>query len=121
MHRPGLSDNLRSPSGVVAFVTEPSHAETEVGCLRINEMRAQFPIATGTWYHVMSFDITQCHERSIPGMSQTDNLKAGVHTIVSRGLRAGGASAQWQHLPTPADVRFWVTCRLISLAHRHRS
>jgi hypothetical protein len=38
--------------------------------LRINDMRAQFPIATGIWYHVMSFDITQCHERSVPELSQ---------------------------------------------------
>jgi hypothetical protein len=29
-------------------------------------MRVEFPIATGTWYHVMSLDITQCHERSVP-------------------------------------------------------
>ena len=27
-------------------------------------MRARFPIATTTWYHVMSFDITQCHDRT---------------------------------------------------------
>ena len=48
----------------------PLPCETEVGCLQINDMRVEFPIATGTWYHVMSLDITQCHERSVPKLSQ---------------------------------------------------
>src|SRR5258708_39268155 len=48
----------------------PLPCETEVGCLRINDMRAVSPIATRTWYHVMSFDITQCHERTVPKLSQ---------------------------------------------------
>ena len=34
-------------------------------------MRAAFLIATGTQYHVMSFDITQCHDRTVPKLSQT--------------------------------------------------
>ena len=33
-------------------------------------MRARFPFATGTWYHVMSFDITQYHDRTVPELSQ---------------------------------------------------
>jgi hypothetical protein len=37
-------------------------------------MRMQFPIATGTWYHVMSFDITQCHDPTVPKLSQ----RAGI-------------------------------------------
>jgi hypothetical protein len=36
----------------------PLPCETEVRGFRINDMRVQIPIATGTWYHVMSFDIT---------------------------------------------------------------
>src|SRR5439155_8160072 len=48
----------------------PLPCETEVGCLRINDMRAKTPIATGTCYHVMSRDITQCHLRTVPKLSQ---------------------------------------------------
>jgi len=44
--------------------------ETGVGDLRINDMRAGSPVATGTSYHVMSFDITQCHDRTVPKLSQ---------------------------------------------------
>jgi hypothetical protein len=32
-------------------------------------MRAETPIATGTWYHVMSLDITQCHDLTVPKLS----------------------------------------------------
>src|ERR1700733_1173823 len=49
----------------------PLPCETGVWGLRINDMRAEAPIATGTWYHVMSLDITQCHFRSVPKLSQT--------------------------------------------------
>src|SRR5262245_60686073 len=38
----------------------------EVGCLRINDMRAGFAVATGTRYHVMSFDITRCPRPHCP-------------------------------------------------------
>src|SRR5215831_16126703 len=48
----------------------PLPCETEVGCLRINDMRAECPIATRTSYHAMSFDITQCHDRTVPKLSQ---------------------------------------------------
>src|SRR5215470_2351776 len=44
--------------------------ETEVGCLRINDMRGVFPIATRTCCHLISLDITQCHERTVPKLSQ---------------------------------------------------
>ena len=44
--------------------------ETEVGSLQINDMRAETPIATGTWYHVMSLDITQCHDLTVPKLAQ---------------------------------------------------
>jgi hypothetical protein len=37
---------------------------------RINDMRAGFPVATGTYYHVMSLDITQCHDPIVPKLSQ---------------------------------------------------
>jgi hypothetical protein len=43
--------------------------ETGVGCLQINDMRDASPVATGTRYHVMSFDITQCHDRGVPKLS----------------------------------------------------
>jgi hypothetical protein len=33
-------------------------------------MRAETPIATGTWYHVMSLDITQCHDLTVPKLAQ---------------------------------------------------
>lgn len=33
-------------------------------------MRGDFPIATGTWCHVVSLDIAQCHDQSVPEMSQ---------------------------------------------------
>src|SRR5215470_6671780 len=33
-------------------------------------MRAVLPIATGTYSHVMSFDITQYHELTVPKLSQ---------------------------------------------------
>jgi len=36
----------------------------------INNMRAVSPIATGTWYHVTSFDVTQCHDLTVPKLSQ---------------------------------------------------
>jgi hypothetical protein len=36
----------------------PLPCETGVRGLRINHMRVQFPIATGTWYHVMSRNVT---------------------------------------------------------------
>src|SRR5207302_4609544 len=48
----------------------PLPCETEVVGLRINDMRAWIPIATRTCYHVMSFDITQCHDRTAPKLSQ---------------------------------------------------
>jgi hypothetical protein len=48
----------------------PLPCETGVRGLRINHMRAELPIATSTWYHVMSRDITQCHDPSVPELSQ---------------------------------------------------
>jgi hypothetical protein len=33
-------------------------------------MRAECLFATGTWYHVVSFDITQYHDRTVPKLSQ---------------------------------------------------
>jgi hypothetical protein len=38
-------------------------------------MRAETPIATGTWYHVMSLDITQCHDLTVPKLSQRSLLR----------------------------------------------
>jgi hypothetical protein len=32
---------------------------------------AESLVATGTWYHVMSFSITQCHERRVPKLPQS--------------------------------------------------
>jgi hypothetical protein len=56
----------------------PLPCETEVGCLRINDMRLATPVATSTWYHVMSFDITQCHECAVPKLSQRSLGSAGA-------------------------------------------
>ena len=49
----------------------PLPCETGVGGLRINDMRVVSPIATRACYHVMSLDITPCHERTVPKLSQT--------------------------------------------------
>jgi len=48
----------------------PLPCETEVGCLWINDMRAVPPIATRTCCHLISLDITQCHSRTVPKLSQ---------------------------------------------------
>ena len=70
----------------------PLPCETGVRGLRINDMRGGFPIATGTWYHVMSFDITQCHELSVPKLSQltTPSVLAPcnlLHSLLQHPLR----------------------------------
>jgi hypothetical protein len=69
----------------------PLPCETEVGCLQINDMRVEFPIATGTCYHVMSRDITQCHFRSVPKMSHTRDwqglLMTRLQPVVTGGFR----------------------------------
>jgi hypothetical protein len=64
-------------------------------------MRAQFPIATGTWYHVMSFDITQCHERSVPKLSQTIRFRARIQGVRNgaRDDRSPKAVVQRLHSP----------------------
>jgi hypothetical protein len=49
----------------------PLPCETGVRGLLINSMRDRFPVATRTCYHAVSLDITQCHARSVPGLSQT--------------------------------------------------
>jgi hypothetical protein len=48
----------------------PLPCETGSKGLQINHMRAELPIATSTWYHVMSRDITQCHDPTVPELSQ---------------------------------------------------
>ena len=42
-------------------------------------MRAEIPIATGTWYHVMSRDITQCHDLTVPKLSQRPLSRRAAH------------------------------------------
>src|SRR5262249_23223607 len=56
----------------------PMPCETEGRGLRINRMRGQTPFTRGAWYHLMSFDITQCHDRSVPELSQ----RPGIHRNV---------------------------------------
>jgi hypothetical protein len=48
----------------------PPPCETDGRGLRIKDMRAQTAFATGGWYHVMSFEITQCHFLSVPDLSR---------------------------------------------------
>ena len=48
----------------------PLPCETRGMGLRINDMRADSPIATGICYHVVSRDITQCHDPTVPKLSQ---------------------------------------------------
>ena len=55
----------------------PLPCETGGRGLRIKDMRARTPFATGTWYHLMSFDITQCHFRSVPELSQSPQEPRG--------------------------------------------
>jgi hypothetical protein len=55
-------------------------------------MRVQFLIATGTWYHVMSFDITQCHDLTVPKLSQRLRSRRAAHdslAIVHERLVSG--------------------------------
>ena len=47
-----------------------------------HDLRAEAPIATRTCCHVMSFDITQCHDRTVPKLSQ-------LATPNSRLMRGG--------------------------------
>src|SRR2546421_513107 len=75
-------------------------------------MRAGSPIATGTWHHVMSLDITQCHDRSVPGVSQADDLAAALLAVVTWGLRAGGASAIADAFSRTCGRPVSATCRL---------
>jgi hypothetical protein len=42
-------------------------------------MRVQFPIATGTCYHVMSLDITQCHDLTVPKLSKSPLSQRAAH------------------------------------------
>src|SRR5262249_30907229 len=46
-----------------------------VGCLRINDMRGGDPVATRTCCHLISLDITQCNDRSVPKLSQNDEVE----------------------------------------------
>jgi hypothetical protein len=48
----------------------PMPCETGVRGSRIKDMRAASPVATNTWYHGMSFDITHGHARTVPKLSQ---------------------------------------------------
>ena len=72
----------------------PLPCETGVWGLRINDMRVHFPIATGTWCHVMSFDITQCHDLTVPKLSPH-------HYHDGRQLRLGTDS---RHSRTPVGL-----------------
>ena len=68
----------------------PLPCETGVGCLR--DMRVPFPIATRTCYHPMSPDITQCHDRTVPKLSQlaTPSVSAPrdlLHSLLQDSFR----------------------------------
>ena len=59
-----------------------------VGGLWIKDMRAQTLFSTVHWYHLMSFDITQCHFRSVPNCPSTrGRCREGVG-------RAGAGASQ---------------------------
>jgi hypothetical protein len=57
----------------------PLPCATGVWGLRINDMQAEIPIATDTWYHVMSLDITQCHDLSVPKLPQRPLSRRATH------------------------------------------
>jgi hypothetical protein len=63
----------------------PLPCETGVRGLRINGMRVQIPIATGTCCHVISLDITQCHDLTVPKLSQRPLLRGGADQIMTPG------------------------------------
>ena len=49
-------------------------------------MREETGFATGAWYHVMSFDITQSHDRTVPELSQVISLCAPAASADERGV-----------------------------------
>jgi hypothetical protein len=71
----------------------PLPCETEVGCLRINDMRAAPPIATRTCCHLISLDITQCHDRTVPKLSQRplSTSSTDIRATPKRSFTIGGS------------------------------
>jgi len=66
---------------------EPVTSETEVGSLQINDMRAVPSIATTTCCHLISLDITQCHDRTVPKLSQRRLLTPEIDDIAAGAWR----------------------------------
>ena len=80
----------------------PLPCETGIWGLRINDMRAVSSIATRTCYHVISLDITQCHDRTVPELSHRRFFGPCRQALTTRFLlratpraeRAGTAAAR---------------------------
>ena len=70
----------------------PLPCETEGRGLRIKDMRGQTPFATGVWYHLMSFDITQCHFRSVPELPQSPRIFRGSNRDGGWGSHRAGST-----------------------------
>src|SRR5262245_12191660 len=75
----------------------PLPCETEVGCLRIKDMRVGPPTATRTWCHLISLDITQCHGRTVPKLSQRSFSR--VSCLPRAGSNRGQDFASVYHRP----------------------
>ena len=78
----------------------PLPCETEVGCLRINDMRAVPPIATSTCCHLISLDIKRCHDRTVPKLSQTRD-RHGL--LMTRGGRSAHPQTRRSEPSLPAS------------------
>jgi hypothetical protein len=79
----------------------PLPCETEVGCLRINDMRATFAMATSTCCHSTPPYITRRHDRTVPKLSQP--LRAGRRLVSRVGSPprvpsevVGGLNSDWR-------------------------
>jgi hypothetical protein len=87
-----------SKAFVVAAQQWPLPCETGVWGLQISDMRAGSPVATGTWYHLMSFDITRRHDRSVPNFSRRP-LSDPSATLLS--LDSSGSRVRKRTLDSP--------------------
>jgi hypothetical protein len=66
--------------------------ETEVGCLRINDMRAVPSSATRACCHLVSLDITQCNDRTVPRLSQADRSPCSQRPMKDQTSRSNAVA-----------------------------
>ena len=100
----------------------PLPCETGVGGLRINDIGAEFLVATRTCYHVMSLDITQCHDRTVPKLSLwplgdhpavLPNIErcavhaSGLARVLRNAAQRASDTSDKALRPIPLGSRFW--------------